>query len=58
MTIRLSDERIDLGGVDLRTRDRVFALPMFVIQAEDDYLTPLAVARAYLESVERRTRNS
>jgi pimeloyl-ACP methyl ester carboxylesterase len=48
----VSDEHIDLGAVDLRTRGRVFALPMFVIQAEDDYLTPIGVARAYLESVE------
>lgn len=48
----VSDEHIDLSTVDLRTRGRVFALPMFVIQAEDDYLTPVAVARVYLESVE------
>lgn len=48
----ISDERIDLGAVDLRTRGRVFALPMFVIQAEDDYLTPVVLARAWLDSVE------
>ena len=48
----ISDERIDLGAVDLRTRGRVFALPVFVIQAEDDYLTPVGVARAYLDTVE------
>jgi pimeloyl-ACP methyl ester carboxylesterase len=48
----VSDEHIDLSAVDLRARGRVFALPMFVIQAEDDYLTPLAVARAFLDTVD------
>jgi pimeloyl-ACP methyl ester carboxylesterase len=43
----LSDDRIDLGAVDLRAGGLDFEVPMFAIQGVDDYITPVQLARSY-----------
>ena len=46
-----SDELFDLGAMDLRTSGRDFAVPIVIIQGEEDYDTPVELARPYFDSI-------
>ena len=46
-----SDEQFDLGAMDLRKGGTRFALPIVIIQGDEDFETPVELARDWLDAV-------